>query len=100
MNGIKTIYSNSKQINQKCKKIKNGSKPLEFPDEIINKSLVLPYKILQISTQKTYEAEALIGSLAPLPTSIPSTWSCFFQLHVSICSTVVSLKETFKGKRN
>lgn len=79
--------------------MKNGPKLLEFPDEMINKSLVLPYKILQISTEKAYEAEALIGNLAPLPTGLHSTGSCFFQLLVSICSTVVSLKETFKGKR-
>lgn len=72
----------------------NGSKLIEFPDEIINKSLVLLYKILQISTQKAYEAEALIGSLSPLPTGLPNIGSCLFQLLVSICFTAASLKET------
>lgn len=80
--------------------MKNGSKLLEFPDEMINKFLVLPYKILQISTQKVYEAEALTGSLSPLPTGLPSTGNYFFQLLISICRTVASLEATFKGKRN
>lgn len=78
--------------------MKNGDKLLEFQDEMINKSLVLPPRFLQISTEKAYGAEALRGSLAPLPTGLHDTGSFFFQLLVSIRSTVASLKESFQGK--
>lgn len=79
--------------------MKNGAKLLEFQDEMINKSLVLPTKFLQTSTEEAYGAEALTGSLAPLPTGLHDTGSFFFQLLVSICSTVASLKQTFQGKK-
>lgn len=79
--------------------MKTGAKLLEFQDEMINKSLVLPTKLLQISTEKAYGVEALTGSLAPLPTGPHSIGSFFFQLLVSICSTVAYLTETFQGKK-
>lgn len=72
--------------------MKNWPKLLEFQDEMINKSAVLPIKFSQISTEKAYGAEALTGSLAPLPTGLHGTGSFLFQLLVSICSTVASLK--------
>lgn len=46
--------------------MKSRGKVLEFQDEMVNKSLVLSTKLLQISTEKAYRAEALTGSLAPL----------------------------------
>lgn len=92
MNGTKIIDREQASISKECKKMKNGAKLLEFQDEMINKSLVPSTTLLQISTEDAYGAEALTGSLAPLPTSLHTTGSFFFQLLVSICSTVASLK--------